>query len=185
MRTFISLNLDDRARRAVKKYKELLKKAISEEEQSKIKWETEDKYHITLFFLGDVKDAMKRLINEKIDEISNLNIGKIDFEFERISAFPNLKNPRLIYLDVLDKEKKSFALSEAVDDYMNFLGFEKDKKYVPHITLGRVRRDKRLHLNDINIECENEKFTVNGVSLMKSTLTFKGSIYEELHRVEL
>ena len=185
MRTFISLNLDTGAREIVKKYKEELRNMMDAENAEKIKWEAEDKYHITLFFIGDIKDGLKNILKQELDEISNLNIGKIEFEFDKIAAFPDLRNPRVIYLDAKDEEKKSFALSKAVEDKMNFFGFVQNKKYVPHITLGRVRKNERIQMRDINIKCKGEKFTVDNVCLMKSTLTSKGSVYEEVHRVEL
>lgn len=185
MRVFISLNLDDRTRKGVKKYKGLLRDSLNEEDLNRIKWEAEDKYHITLFFIGDIKDGLKNILKQELDEISNLNLGKIEFEFDKIAAFPDLRNPRVIYLDVKDEEKKSFALSKAVEDKMNFFGFVQNKKYVPHITLGRVRKNERIQMRDINIKCKGEKFTVDNVCLMKSTLTSKGSVYEEVHRVDL
>lgn len=185
MRAFISLNLDDKTRIDVKKYKDMLKDGMNREELMKIKWETEDKYHITMFFIGDIKDGLKNILIQELDNIGNLNIGKIEFEFDKVSAFPDLRNPRVLFLDVKDKEKKSFLLSKEVEDKMNMFGFEQRKKYVPHITLGRVRKNERIQMKDINMECKGEKFTAENVCLMKSTLTSKGSYYEEVHRVEL
>jgi len=185
MRAFISLNLDEKTREEVMKYKNILRDKLNRNDLEKIKWEAEDKYHITLFFIGDIKDGLKNLLKQELDNIGNLNIGEIEFEFEKISAFPDLRNPRVIYLDVKDKGGKSFVLSKEVEDKMNFLMIEQNKKFVPHITLGRVRKNERIQMRDINIECKGEKFTVGNMCLMKSTLTSKGSYYEEVHRVEL
>ena len=185
MRAFISLNLDDTTRREVKKYKNILRDKLSRDDSEKIKWEADDKYHITLFFIGDVKDGLKNILKQELDNIGKKNIGKIEFEFDKVFAFPDLGNPRVLYLDVKDKEGKSYLLSKEVEDRMNFLGFEQKKKYVPHITLGRVRKNERIQMKDLNIVCGEEKFTADNVCLMKSTLTSKGSIYEEVHKVEL
>lgn len=185
MRAFISLNTDKVTKEIVKKYRDELISTIGFESAKKIKWEEADKYHITLFFIGEVEDRLRNILEKELDGISNLKIGEIEFEFDRISAFPDLRNPRVIYLDVKDKEKKSFVLSKEVEVIMNKFGFTQDKKYVPHITLGRVRKNERIHMKDIDIECEGERFTVDKVCLMKSTLTSKGSFYEEVHRVEL
>lgn len=185
MRAFISLNLDKATKELVKKYRDELRNIMGSDIAEKIKWEAEDKYHITLFFIGDIKDGLKNIMIQELDNIGNLNIGEIEFEFERISAFPDLKNPRVLFLDVKDKEKKSFVFSKEVEDKMNLFGFKQDKKYVPHITLGRVRKNERIQLKDMNVECENEKFTAKYVCLMKSALTSKGSYYEEVHRVVL
>ncbi len=185
MRAFISLNLDKAKKELVKKYRDELRNIMGSDIAEKIKWEAEDKYHITLFFIGVIKDGLKNIMKKELDNIGELNIGKIEFEFDRLSAFPDLRNPRVIYLEVIDKEKKSFALSEEVEERMNFLGFEQNKKFVPHITLGRVRKNERIQLKDMNIECEGEKFICDNVCLMKSALTSKGSYYEEVHRVVL
>ncbi|MFA7359456.1 MAG: RNA 2',3'-cyclic phosphodiesterase [Candidatus Kapaibacterium sp.] len=185
MRTFISLNFNKGTMGLIKGYRDELRNMMDNDETEKIKWEAEDKYHITLFFIGDVKDGLKNIIIQKLDNIGNLNIGKIAFEFDKISAFPDLRNPRVLFLDVKDKEKKSFLLSKEVEDKMNMFGFEQRKKYVPHITLGRVRKNEGIQMMDINIECKGEKFMAENVCLMKSTLTSKGSYFEEVHRVEL
>ena len=185
MRVFISLNLEKGTQKLVKKYKDELRSSMDTDEAEKIKWEAEDKYHITLFFIGDIKDGLKNLLKQELDNIGNLNIGEIEFEFDKVSAFPDLRNPRVLYLDVKDKGGKSFVLSKEVEDKMNFLMIEQNKKFVAHITLGRVRKNERIQMRDINIECEGEKFTVVDMCLMKSTLTSKGSYYEEVHRVEL
>ncbi|MFA5011565.1 MAG: RNA 2',3'-cyclic phosphodiesterase [Ignavibacteria bacterium] len=185
MRVFISLNLEKGTQKLVKKYKDELRSTMDTDKTEKIKWEAEDKYHITLFFIGDIKDGLKNIIIQELDNIRSMNIGRIEFEFDRVSAFPDLRNPRVVFLDVRDKERKSYELSKAIDEIMYKLGFEQSKKFVPHITLGRVRKNERIHMRDMMIECENEKFTVNNVCLMKSTLTSKGSYFEEVHRVEL
>ena len=70
MRTFISLNLDKGAREIAKKYKEELRNMMDAENAEKIKWEAEDKYHITLFFIGDIKDGLKNILKQELDEIS-------------------------------------------------------------------------------------------------------------------
>jgi 2'-5' RNA ligase len=185
MRAFISLNLDEKTREEVKKYKNILRDKLNRNDLDNIKWEAEDKYHITLFFIGDVKDGLRNLLKQELDNIGKLNIGKIEFEFDRVSAFPDLRNPRVLYLDVKDNGGKSFVLSKEVEDRMNFLGFEQNKKFVPHITLGRVRKNERIQMRDVNIKCEGEKFTIVDMCLMKSMLTSRGSYYDEVHRVKL
>ena len=185
MRAFISLNFDSVTMELIKGYRDELRNMMDNDESGKIKWETEDKYHITLFFIGDVKDGLKNIVIQELDNIGNLNIGKIAFEFDKISAFPDLRNPRVLFLDIKDKERKSYVVSKEVEDKMNMFGFEQRKKYVPHITLGRVRKNERIQMKDINIECKGEKFTAENVCLMKSTLTSKGSYFEEVYRVEL
>ena len=72
---------------------------------------------------------------------------------------------------------------------MRRLGFKKDKDFVAHITIGRVKfvRDK-VELAMALKELANEdfgEFEVDAIELKKSTLTPKGPIYETVARFEL
>jgi 2'-5' RNA ligase len=70
------------------------------------------------------------------------------------------------------------------------LGFKKEKSYDPHITLGRVKfiendsKETLKRLIEKNKHINFGKIEINSVSLMKSTLTKKGPVYETVKRWE-
>jgi 2'-5' RNA ligase len=59
-------------------------------------------------------------------------------------------------------------------------GYEESVKFHPHITLGRVRRDRILHGVKENSIIEKSSFEVNGLNIMKSVLSREGSVHESI-----
>ena len=61
--------------------------------------------------------------------------------------------------------------------------FKKEKDFKAHITLARVKhpKDKKYFLEQIRkIKVENKKIEISGFRLVKSTLTGKSPVYEDL-----
>ena len=141
-------------------------------------------YHITLKFLGEVAE-------ERLEGI----IGALSGAFDHISpfeasvegrgVFPGFRNPRVVWGGVRDEGGFS-ALKEAVDRALEVLGFGRDDKaFVPHITLGRVKRAGMEEKRIIRQFCEEGasygSFTVSEVVLYRSILRPEGAEYRKLH----
>ena len=135
-------------------------------------------FHITLKFLGEVQP-------EKVEEIIN-KLKMIKFEsfnvfFDNIGVFPSENYIRIIWIDV-KPEDKVLELQKNVDDSLKDL-FKKERDFKAHITLARVKfiDDKKRFLEQLKmIKIKNIKIDVKDFRLIKSTLTPKGPIYEDL-----
>ncbi len=185
MRTFVSLNLDEVTRKTVSDYLNKFRSSLDNRDIRKIKWESEDKFHITMFFIGDINESIKDNLIKDLDEIGNLSIGNINFSFKKIGAFPGLKNPRVLFVDCANEGTKLSDLYKYVADIMAKYGFKQNNKFKPHITIGRVRKNEYVNFEDVNVVCKNEKFVISDLYLMKSILSSEGSKYEVLHRIRL
>ena len=90
MRTFVAIEVDD---------KSILQKIRSVQESTSFKASPIriDQIHFTLQFLGEIPD-------EKIDQVKDvlmtLNFTKFDLDVLSCGAFPNSRNPRVIWLGV-------------------------------------------------------------------------------------
>ena len=147
----------------------------------KVKWENPDKFHLTLRFLGDINE-------DKIDElIFVLDRLKFDFELLKFTSggvgfFPNEKYPNVVFVDLAEKGNNSDKLVEFIDRIILNFGVKPEKRFIPHITLGRFSRDKRAKIDKpINVKTEPFEITFDSFHLMKSNLGPKGSVYESLH----
>ena len=185
MRTFVSLNLDEKTRKIVSEYLDKFKSLLDDRDIKKIKWEPEDKFHITLFFIGDINESMKDNLINDLNEISNLEIGEINFTLKNINAFPDLKNPRVLFVDCINKDTKLSVLYKNVIDIMTKNGLKQDKRLKPHITIGRVRKNENVHLDNVSVVCNNEKFVIRDLFLMNSLLSSEGSKFGVIHRIRL
>jgi 2'-5' RNA ligase len=96
-----------------------------------------------------------------------------------IGFFPNAKYPNVVYCGLKDEENLSGKLVSEIYSAAEKFGFKPDNKFIPHITMGRFRREHREKLTrTINIETEPIEFCFNSFCLMKSILKPGGSVYE-------
>jgi len=190
MRTFISLNLDEETKKRILEIQLKVKEKVSEinkEFLSSIKWESEDKFHMTLFFIGEIDETNIDKVHFKLTEIENeLDNYGMTFSVAGISGFPRLRFPRVIIIELENKDGKVFVLSEKINTKLKETGFQTDKKFFPHITIGRVKRDRKLNLIGIK-ERNNPKleFEIKNFYLMKSELKSSGSEYFVLKKYKL
>ncbi len=141
-----------------------------------VKWTEKKNLHLTLKFLGETSDdALKKVISLLSDAVKTFS--SFDFEYEGMGAFPSLFKARVLFVSVSGGEKIVVLMKE-IDDSFVKLGFKKERNYVPHLTLGRVKKGA-VNLKHFNIpDFKNEKVNASGIMLMKSTLTGNGPIYE-------
>ena len=138
-----------------------------------VKWEKSDKLHITLKFLGNVEesklDGISSLLIKLASEYSPFNLSLTDF-----GGFPNLKKPRILYVGLSNNTQLSNLVQELEEQFAE-LGFEKEgRKFVPHITLGRVKKKINIQYRPQIIQ---SGFQLNEIGLMKSELCSSGSVY--------
>lgn len=187
MRTFISFNLSEETKQEFARVQEELKDSLDSRAVDSIKWEGKDKFHQTIFFLGDTSDNMLTGITRDLEKIkSGISFDKISFLAKEISAFPNLRYPRVLTAGLENPDGNAFILYDKICKKLEGYGFTPDKKFHPHITLGRVRREKKVNLAAVK-EKINFKIEFSAVEffLMESRLDSRGSVYKELKKFPL
>lgn len=84
----------------------------------------------------------------------------------------------MIFFGLKEEDNNSEILMDGIDEVILKYGIKPDKKFVPHITLGRFRRENRIGAADkIFPEIEHLSFEFDRFCLMKSILDYKGSQY--------
>lgn len=154
-----------------------------------VSWTKISGIHITLKFLGDIEEGTIDKVDAAITDASK---GQLPFEIEirGSGAFPNLKNPRVIWLGIEDKTKGLLRLQQPLEDGLKALGFEPEKReFRPHLTLGRVKGFKgnerlSLAVSDLK-DIEIGSFPVDRVILYKSELRPTGAVYTKLREIKL
>lgn len=142
--------------------------------------------HITLVFIGEIHENKLDLVKEAVSEV-NFNSFKI--KLRGTGAFPNLSRPRVVWIGVEQGMQELRAIRGMLLKGLLGRGIRPDdeKEFSPHLTIGRVKGPSNL-LNLIKVinEYQNTEFcefTVNKVTLFKSTLTPKGPIYDPILEV--
>ncbi len=187
MRTFISFNLEDNIKEQILVIQSKIKKRQNPASMEFMKWENKSKFHLTVFFLGDIdKEKLNSLIKNLENFSKENSFGKITFESNSIGCFPNFKFPRVIFVDLKNEDMKVFEFFEKLSAILQESGFESDKKFHPHLTLARIKNNFKPQLNNINEEIQFKfKFSVNKFYLMESKLLPAGSEYKEIKNFSL
>ena len=188
IRTFIAIELPESVRSALGQIQDQIRKG----DYASVKWVAPSSIHLTLKFLGDVDINMVQSLSEAISEASK-GISPFHLNLEKSGAFPNLRNPRVIWVGLAGDIDTLGKLQQNIESALNPLGFPPEgRRFSPHLTLGRVR-DKASSHNKRNLGeavsalkvASSSSFEVQSVSLMRSVLSREGAIYSCLASVIL
>ncbi|MCF7845277.1 MAG: RNA 2',3'-cyclic phosphodiesterase [Candidatus Pacebacteria bacterium] len=170
-RAFIAITLPREVRERLKEKQEEIKMLL---EGDSVKWVEEENLHITLLFLGVVKNKEKL-----IEKLKKVDQSSFSVEIEEVCYFPEDKREaKMIWANVNDKEIKN--LLEKIDDSLEI---------TPHITLGRIRRWEwqKMSLEAVpDIEDYlGVSFKVESFSLIESKTRRKGPDYDIIEEFKL
>jgi 2'-5' RNA ligase len=154
---------------------------------ARIKYVELENLHLTLKFFGDIDTDGIELLSEKISSVvSEFDGFKVNIR--GCGAFPNENRIKVIWLG-LENDELVRKLHNELDKEFVQLGFDKDRKFSTHLTIGRMKSAKGKAEVKSTIEefkdIEIGEMNVDGIVLKKSTLTPQGPIYEDLERFEL
>lgn len=135
-------------------------------------------FHITLKFLGEVQpDKVEKIIGK----LRTIRFEPCTVFLDNVGIFPTENYIRVVWVGI-KPEDKILELQKRIDEMLKPL-FKKEKDFKAHITLARVKypEDKKQFLEQLkNVKAENKKIEIKDFRLVKSALTPKGPIYEDL-----
>jgi 2'-5' RNA ligase len=182
IRSFIALPTQSIAQQAIAEIQAKLKAT-----QANVKWESQDKFHITLVFLGNVEQPKLELLSTTLAK-SVLQFPSFTIAYESIGAFPNIHNPRVVWIGAKSSQTV-LDLQATTGRICAEFGFPQEARvFHPHITLGRVKETHnfvRLTEAIKTITFEPIETFCSEILLMKSELYPSGSIYTILKSLPL
>lgn len=155
-----------------------------------IKWVEPQSMHLTLKFLGDVRENETYEICQAIDRAVG-SLESFDVDCLGAGAFPNVERPRTLWIGIGRESEPLAQLHAAIEDAMADLGFHREpKRFLPHLTIGRVKRPGPYLANVSRLLAERADFdagvaSVDEVVLYASELAPEGPIYTPIGRTEL
>jgi len=183
MRTFIAIELSPAVRRPLIK---LLRDLPVDRE---VRWCTEHQLHITLKFLGDVKDAQLARVCDAATAVS-AQVAPFNLRIRGLGCFPAPRNPRVLWCGVDDPSAGCKRWVELADPLLAELGFKPETRaFTPHITLGRSKSTAGGRVFQRVLETvpppETEQMQVAQVVVFESRLLPTGAEYKSLATIPL
>lgn len=148
-----------------------------------VRWVPAKNIHLTLKFLGDVKEDLIPEIEKRLALIC-INNRIFDINIRGTGAFPNFKYPNILWIGI-DESSDLKRLYEDIEESMFELGFDKeDRKFSPHLTIGRVKDRKGIEPAIKELYTFKDTFfgitEVNEVILMRSVLKPTSAEYSKI-----
>jgi 2'-5' RNA ligase len=154
-----------------------------------VRWVSPVKIHLTLKFFGNIDEARIEPICEAIKgPVHNAQVFPL--RVKGIGTFPHWKNPRVIWMGLIDGKGLLIPLQRQLEMALEKIGFEpEDRTFQPHLTLGRVNssrgKEELIRRMEGYREEEFGEVSVERVVLFKSDLKPTGPIYTSLREIEL
>lgn len=184
MRTFIAIDFDEAVKNELNTFiQELRKFPVN------MRWAHSKGMHLTLKFLGEIKEGQIPAIKEQLEKITSL-WESFTLNIRGTGWFPPKNRfPRILWAGCQESET-ILALQSRIESELEKLDFHKEKrKYHPHLTLGRVRTNKNIDMivNELTRQKDKDFGTmmVEKVTFFQSTLKPTGAEYTVLSEHKL
>lgn len=143
-----------------------------------------EQIHLTLRFFQDIPEAQAAAMKEAL---SGAGLRGFQAQLTSIGCFPKWKRPRVIWVGCSPAEEWK-ALHGSVEEKLAALGFQKDPRFHPHITLARVTgpaASEEQFESVRNLAVPSTGFAVTEIILKKSALTPKGAEHATAWKIAL
>ena len=145
-----------------------------------MRWVRSEGVHLTLKFLGDVEENRVADIVSVVQQVAS-KFQPLALSTAGLGGFPRLERAQVLWLGVEGDLEQLRVLQGRIAQKLEGLGFERERRqFFAHVTVGRARR------KPVRVTAENVKtwravnFTIDRVSVMKSTLRPEGAVYTPL-----
>ncbi len=185
MRTFIAIELPQEIKDKLGRLQDKLKKCRAD-----VKWVEPKNIHLTLKFLGEIKEERLNKINRIIEDIAR-NKFKFKVTLAGLGVFPSINHPKIIWVGIKDINNEIGLIAEELEEKLKSLDIPKEERqFLAHITLGRIKSPLNINkligaLDTLRDEFfkENFGFIADKITILKSTLNPGGPLYEHLKEI--
>ncbi len=144
------------------------------------KWEEIDKIHLTLKFIGEVKEDLIQPVTESIKFIEEYSA--FECLLTRFGFFYRFKEAKILWLGFSIDDSIKELVKRLNENLTKFNIPAEKREFNPHLTMMRIKKKVNQNFIDsfLNFQVEPEKFISNEIALMESKLNPAGSIYSSI-----
>ena len=187
MRCFIAIDIDEQIRKALANLQDELQ-SKADIKRSDVKWVNPETIHLTLKFLGEIKD-------EQVVDVCNIT-GDVasrhesfELDVESVGHFGG-RSARILWVGTGQNGDKLLQLQQDLEQQLDLAGWPGEaRKFSGHLTLCRIRNARAgVKLAQMAREYKDFKLgtmPADSVSVYQSQLMPKGPIYTVLGNYRL
>jgi len=187
MRCFIAIDIDEQIRKAMADLQQELQDK-ADIKRGDAKWVDPGNIHLTLKFLGEIKDNQIMDICNITGEVAGRH-KRFELGIESVGHFGG-KSARVLWVGMGQSCEKLLKLQEDLEQQLDQAGWPREaRKFSGHLTLCRIRNAgagvKLAQLAREYGDYALGTMPADSVSVYQSQLTPRGPIYTVLGRYEL
>ena len=182
MRCFIAIDISEQIRKALNNLQnELQSKA--DIKKGDAKWVNPENIHLTLKFLGEIKDEQVIDICNITEEVASRH-ESFELDVESVGHFGG-RSARVLWVGAGQNCDNLLQLQEDLEQQLDLAGWPKEgRKFSAHLTLCRVRNPKAgiilAQMTEGYKDLKLGTMPADSISVYQSQLTPKGPIYTRL-----
>ena len=182
MRCFIAIDIDETIRKGLGNLQDELRKKV-DIRKGDVKWVQPDVTHLTLKFLGEIKD-------EQVAEVCNITKDvasrheRFDLDVESVGYFGG-RSARVLWIGAGQGSDRLLRLQEDLEQQLDSAGWSREaRKFSAHLTLCRIRNSKAgVKLAEVSGQYQDYELgtlRADSVTVYQSELTPQGPNYATL-----
>jgi len=187
MRVFIAIDIDENIKAGmIDLQKQLAEKA--DLRKSDVKWVNTRAMHLTLKFLGEIRDQQVHEVCTIVENVANEHKA-FDLDIESVGSFGG-KSARVLWIGCGKGAEQLRNLQSNIEENLAKKGWPEEKrKFTGHLTLCRIRNRKAgIQLAQLADKLKDAKLgttPADAVIVYQSQLTPTGPIYTQLGNYKL
>jgi 2'-5' RNA ligase len=187
MRVFIAIDIDGQIRKALGRLQNEMRSKV-DIKKGDAKWVNPDVMHLTLKFLGEIKDAQAVDVCNITQEVANRHTN-FELEVETVGYFGG-RSARVLWVGTGQNCENLLQLQSDLEQELASAGWPGEtRKFSGHLTLCRVRNSKAgVKLAQMSEGYKDFKIgpvSADSISVYQSQLTPKGPVYTVLGNYKL
>jgi 2'-5' RNA ligase len=182
MRVFIAIDIDEKVRTALGDLQQQLANG-GNVKKGAVKWVNPKNIHLTLKFLGEIKDEQAVEVCSIVENVAGLH-KSFELDVESVGYFGS-KAARVLWVGTGEGRNELHLLQKDVDKQLVLAGWPEEKReFTGHLTLCRIRNSAAgVKLAQVSEDYKDFKLGsiwADSVSVYQSQLKPTGPVYTVL-----
>ena len=187
MRVFIAIDLNEQIRKGLGNLQDELRGKV-DTKKSDVKWVRPEAIHLTLKFLGEIKDEQLVDVCDASKDVASRH-ESFELDVESVGYFGG-RSARVLWVGAGQDCDDLLQLQKDLEQQLDLAGWPREaRKFAGHLTLCRVRNSragvKLARLTEEYRDFGLGTILADAVSVYQSQLTPKGPIYTVLGSYKL